>query len=271
MLDERELSPKRSLGQNFLIDQNFARKIAEECSTAGERLLEIGPGLGALTLPLAERVESVFALEKDQKIVVALEGLLKRRAVANVEVIHGDALQFDLGALMDSASVSGVVGNLPYNISVPFILRLIEEVPAAAHMVFLVQTEVAQRLCAVPGTRESSFVSLKIQLFCEVRIAMKVPNTVFLPVPNVSSSLVSLKRSDHFLSGQSDLAVSATLETAKRAFAHRRQMLRRTLNTDSLRESLLASGVDPTRRPESLAVEEWLALGEAVMSCGAAP
>ena len=271
MLEEGGLSPKRSLGQNFLIDQNFARKIAGECAEAGERLVEIGPGLGALTLPLAERVQSVCAIEKDQKLAGALVGLLESRAITNVEVVQGDALDFDLQSLMDAASISGVVGNLPYNISVPFILRLIEEVPAALKMVFLVQTEVAQRLCAPPGTRDSSFVSLKTQLFCQVRISMKVPNTVFLPVPNVSSSLVSISRSDVILSGRTDLAVGATLGVAKRAFAHRRQMLRRTLNTDPLKESLLASGVDPTRRPESLALEEWLALGEAVISCGATP
>ena len=266
MLNEASLVPKRSLGQNFLIDKNYAYKIAEACALAGSQLLEIGPGLGSLSVPLAELVGSVVAIEKDQRIAEVLSRLVQSRAIGNLEVVAGDALEVDLESLMRTRSLCGIVGNLPYNISVPLIMKIIEEVPTALEMVFLVQTEVAQRLCANPGTRDSSFASLKVQLFCEVRLEMKVPNTVFVPVPNVSSSLIKLSRSTKFVMGRSQSVIDAALGAAKRAFAHRRQMLRRTLELNLFGEALIASGIDPTRRPESLRITEWLDLGEAIVT-----
>ena len=268
LLSENEATPKRSLGQNFLVDPNFARKIAELCVQDSPRVLEIGAGAGSLTVMLASYAEVVLALEKDAKMCEMLLEVLQRRAIANVELIAGDAMNFDFETAMNQRGLGAVVGNLPYNISVPLIMNLIDDTPSALKMTFLVQSEVADRICARPGIRQSSYVSLKTQFYCDTKIVLKVPNTVFLPIPNVSSSVVTFRRHSRHVDAYGRAGIAAALIAARIAFGHRRQMLRRTLPVDRFGDAYAATGLDPSRRPENVELEEWAQFGRAIQEQG---
>lgn len=257
-------APKRSLGQNFLVDQNYAKKIANIGAGEGGPVAEIGPGIGSLTVFLAERCQRVTAVEKDEEIASLLNRVLEARGIGNVEVIVADALEVDWGELLASRGIRRVVGNLPYNVSVPIIMKLVEEGAGIQGMAFLLQKEVAERLAAKPGTRESSAASLKIQLRFAASIAARVPATVFMPVPNVASAVLELRADSRYLDGYGSEAVDSAVGAARAAFAHRRQMLRRTLADERLSAALAKSGVGETRRPESLTIQEWLAIGVAL-------
>ena len=261
-------APKRSLGQNFLVDQNYAKKIASIAAGDGGPLAEIGPGIGSLTVYLAERCERVIAVEKDEEIAVLLTRVLETRGIENVEVITADALEVDWVELLGGGGIRRVVGNLPYNVSVPIIMKLVEQSSGIQGMAFLLQKEVAERLAAEPGTRESSTVSLKLQLRFAASIAARVPATVFMPVPNVASAVLEMRAESRYLDLYGAKAADAAVGAARAAFAHRRQMLRRTLADERLAAALARSGVEETRRPESLTIEEWLAIGVALTGKG---
>ncbi|MDA8385354.1 MAG: 16S rRNA (adenine(1518)-N(6)/adenine(1519)-N(6))-dimethyltransferase RsmA [Actinomycetota bacterium] len=261
-------TPKRSLGQNFLIDQNYARKIADIAAGDGGPVAEIGPGIGSLTVFLAERCERVTAVEKDEEIASLLSRVLESRGIANVEVIVADALEVDWGDLLELQGIRRVVGNLPYNVSVPIIMKLVQGRAGIQGMAFLLQKEVAERLAAEPGTRESSAVSLKLQLRFAASIVDRVPATVFMPVPNVASAVLEMRADSRYLDLYGREAADAAVGAARAAFAHRRQMLRRTLAGDRFAAALASSGVEETRRPESLTIEEWLAIGVALKGKG---
>ena len=256
--------PKRSLGQNFLVDQNYAKKIASIAAGAGRPVAEIGPGVGSLTVFLAERCERVTAVEKDPEIASLLTLVLESREITNVEVIVADALEVNWSELLSSRGIGRVAGNLPYNVSVPIIMKLVDEGADIEGMAFLLQKEVAERLAAKPGVRESSAVSLRLQLYFAASIATGVPATVFMPVPNVASAVLELRADPRYLDGYGREVLDGVVGTARTAFAHRRQMLRRTLSDARLAAALADSGVEETRRPESLTIEEWLAIGLAL-------
>ncbi len=256
--------PKRSLGQNFLVDQNYAKKIASIAAGDGGPVAEIGPGIGSLTVFLAERCARVTAVEKDQEIASLLTRVLEARGITNVEVIVADALEVDWSGLLAGRGIRRVAGNLPYNVSVPIIMKLVDDGAGIDGMAFLLQREVAERLAARPGARESSAASLKLQLRFAASIATGVPATVFMPVPNVASAVLELRADSRYLGRYGREAVDAAVGAARTAFAHRRQMLRRTLSDARLAAALAESGVEETRRPESLTIEEWLAIGVAL-------
>lgn len=262
LLAERGLRPSRRRGQHFVADPNTARRIVRLAGVdAGDRVLEIGAGLGSLTLALRERGCAVLALEIDPKLVAVLE-----REVADdgdVRVVAGDALTVDFDALLGAGPWS-CVSNLPYNVATPVVIRLLEEAPSVTSGLVMVQREVAERLVAPSGSAAYGAPSVKVAYYAEARIVGMVPRAVFVPVPKVDSALVELVRRDK---PPVDVPSRERLFQLVRAgFAHRRKMLRRTLrpvlgeHTESV---LTDAGIDPRARAESLGLDEWAALARA--------
>ena len=227
----------------------------------GDRVLEIGAGLGSLTLALRERECSVLAVEIDPRLVSILESEMGDDP--DVRVVAGDALTVDLDALL-GAGPWRCVSNLPYNVATPVVIRLLEEAPTVASGLVMVQREVAQRLVAGPGTPAYGAPSVRVAYYAEAKIVGTVPRAVFVPVPKVDSALVELIRRD---TPPVDVPSRARLfELVRAGFAHRRQMLRRTLRPvlgERTTSVLTDAHVDPRARAESLGLPEWAALANA--------
>jgi 16S rRNA (adenine1518-N6/adenine1519-N6)-dimethyltransferase len=262
LLAEHGLRPSRALGQNFLADPNTARRIARLANVAaGDRVLEIGAGLGSLTLALLELDARVVALERDRKLRPVLEQVVAGRG--DVRIVTGDALDIELDALLDDGRWR-CVSNLPYNVATPVIVRLLQEVPSVASSLVMVQREVGDRLVASPGSGAYGAVSVRVAYYAHAKIVGVVPRTVFVPAPKVDSSLVELLRRD---SPPVDVPSPDRLfELVRAGFAHRRKMLRRTLPAvlgDRTQRVLDEAAVDPRARPESLGLTEWAALARA--------
>jgi len=275
LLERHDLSPKKSLGQNFLADPNTARRIATLAAVGpGDAVLEIGPGLGSLTVALVERGATVRAVELDARVAAALHEVLGPDAAVDVRI--ADALHAPLDELLEPPpwrngepppwQDGGAVGwtcvsNLPYNVAVPVVVRLLEEAPVVERMVVLVQREVGERLAAGPGDDQYGAVSVKVAYYAEASVLTVVPPTVFVPRPKVESALVSLVRRAAPPVAVPD--VGALFDLVRGGFAQRRKMLRRSLRpvlgarTDVV---LDAAGVAPTARAENLGLDEWAAV-----------
>lgn len=262
LLGEHGLRPSRRRGQHFLADPNTARRIVRLAGVApGDRVLEIGAGLGSLTLALRERECPVLAVEIDPRLVSILER--ETTDDPDVRVVAGDALTIDLDAML-GAGRWRCVSNLPYNVATPVVIRLLEEAPTVTSGLVMVQREVAERLVAAPGTPAYGAPSVRVAYYAETKIVGMVPRAVFVPVPKVDSALVELVRRD---SPPVDVSSRARLfELVRAGFAHRRQMLRRTLRPvlgERTTSILTDAHVDPRARPESLGLPEWAALANA--------
>lgn len=265
LLTENGIRPKKSLGQHFLADPNTARRVATLADVQpGDQVLEIGPGLGSLTLALLERGARVRAVELDASLARVLESVLdaavgQESGVVDVRV--GDAYTIDLPELLADSPEWKCVSNLPYNVAVPVVARLLEAAPAVTRIVVMVQREVGERLAAGPGGREYGAVSVKVAYYAEATVLGSVPPTVFVPRPKVESMLVRLRR-------RATPPVSVPSEPeffalVRSGFAQRRKMLRgalRPLLGERALEVLECAGVAPTARAESLGLEEWAAL-----------
>jgi 16S rRNA (adenine1518-N6/adenine1519-N6)-dimethyltransferase len=261
-LAEHGLRPSRRRGQHFVADPNTARRIVRLAGVdAGDRVLEIGAGLGSLTLALRERGCAVLALEIDPKLVTILESEVADEG--DLRVVAGDALTVDFDALLGAGPWS-CVSNLPYNVATPVVIRLLEEVPAVTSGLVMVQREVAERLVAAPGSAAYGAPSVKVAYYAEAKIVGMVPRAVFVPVPKVDSALVELVRRD---TPPVDVPSRERLFQLVRAgFAHRRKMLRRTLRPvlgEHAERALSDAGIDPRARAESLGLDEWAALARA--------
>jgi 16S rRNA (adenine1518-N6/adenine1519-N6)-dimethyltransferase len=262
LLRDHGIRPSRALGQNFLADPNTARRIVRLAEVdAGDRVLEIGPGLGSLTLALAEAGARVHALELDRHLVPALESVLG--AAPEVTVEHGDALTWDYPGRLGDGPWS-CVSNLPYNVATPVVARVLEEAPAVTRLLVMVQREVGERLAAGPGTKAYGAVSVKVAFHATARIVGTVPPTVFVPRPKVESALVQLERR---AAPSVDVpSYAALFELVSAGFAHRRKMLRRALagvlghRTEAV---LTAAGVAPTARAEELDLDAWAGVARA--------
>ena len=259
LLAEHGLRPSRQLGQNFLADPNTARRIVRLAGVdAGDRVLEIGPGLGSLTLALRERGGDVLALEVDRRLASVLEDVVA--GDDGVRIVTGDALTVDLDALL-GAGPWRCVSNLPYNVATPVVIRLLEQVRPVHSALVMVQREVADRLVAPPGSSAYGAVSVRVAYDAEAEIVGMVPRAVFVPVPKVDSALVALDRRD---APPVDVPSRARLfELVRAGFAHRRKMLRSTLRPalgERTTEVLTEAGIDPRARAESLGLEQWAAL-----------
>ncbi|WP_436793174.1 16S rRNA (adenine(1518)-N(6)/adenine(1519)-N(6))-dimethyltransferase RsmA [Actinospongicola halichondriae] len=257
LLDEHDLAPSRALGQNFVIDPNTVRRIAALAGVGPDsHALEIGPGLGSLTLALAETGASVTAVEVDRHLVPVLRSVVAD-VVPPVTVVHGDALEIDLHELLSGAPTWRLAANLPYNVGTTILLRILEEAPEVSGGVVLVQREVAERLAAGPGDAAHGIPSVKTAWWASASVAGRVPPTVFHPRPRVDSALVTLERREPPGDDALRRRVFALVDAG---FGQRRKMLRRSL-ADHLDASAFGSaGVAPTARAEELALDDWVRL-----------
>ncbi|MFZ4123340.1 MAG: 16S rRNA (adenine(1518)-N(6)/adenine(1519)-N(6))-dimethyltransferase RsmA [Candidatus Planktophila sp.] len=258
LAQELGLKPAKSLGQNFVIDGNVCKKIVRIAGvTSTDVALEIGPGLGSLTLALLEEARSVIAVEIDERLAMRLPQTLQthNHSSATFTVIHQDALH--LKTLPESPTV--LVANLPYNVSVPVLLHFLENFPTLKSGVVMVQAEVADRLAAKPGSKEYGIPSVKAAWWADLSGAGSISRSVFWPIPGVDSKLVSFIR--HQPLGDESLRKSVfTLIDA--AFAQRRKMLRSALSSiygssGAAEKVLTEAGIDPTLRGESLLVDDF--------------
>ncbi len=262
-MDRFDVSPRRSLGQNFVTDPNTVRRIARLAGAGpADHVLEIGAGLGSLTLALAETGASVRAVEVDSGLAAALHTVLAEAGALRVEVVEGDASRLDFGEVLQGSDRWMLVANLPYNIATPLILDLLRDVGAIDTMVVMVQREMGERLAAPPGSRARGIPSVLVERRGTARVVARVPASVFRPRPKVESVVVRIER--HVDCEACPPAADARFELLVRTgFGQRRKMLRRSLVGLAAPESFAAAGVDPSSRPEALTVDEWISLARA--------
>ena len=253
-----DLKPSKSLGQNFVIDSNVCTKIVRTAGvTSDDIALEIGPGLGSLTLAMLEVAKSVIAVEIDPRLAQQLPITVAQHFdhPENLTVINKDALA--VNELPFAPTV--LVANLPYNVSVPVLLHLLEKFPTLRTGVVMVQAEVADRLAAKPGGKEYGIPSVKAAWWADVKNVGTVSRSIFWPAPNVDSKLVGFTRRETAGSEESREKVFTIIDAA---FAQRRKMLRSALSSlygsSSAAEAILIkAGIDPTLRGEALQVESF--------------
>lgn len=255
-------APRRDLGQNFVADPNTVRRIAGLAAVgAGDHVVEIGAGLGSLTLALADTGAEVVAVEIDAGIVPALRDVVADRT--NVTVVRADAMQVDWNELLAEHAGPDVtwtlVANLPYNVATPLVCDLLDEVPAIASMLVMVQREVAERFAAEPGSKQYGAVSVKVAYWATSRVVATVPAAVFVPRPKVESALVRIDRRD-----PPAVDPDGLFALVRQAFGHRRKMLRRSLAGTVSPEQFERAGVAPDERPERLDLDAWCRLAVTV-------
>jgi 16S rRNA (adenine1518-N6/adenine1519-N6)-dimethyltransferase len=250
--------PSRALGQNFVADPNTVRRIARLASVgAGDRVVEVGAGVGSLTLALAETGATVTAVEVDRFLVPVLRSVLDARGAEGVEVIEGDALRLDWGSLLGDHRGWILVANLPYNVATPLILDLLDSAPPIDRMLVMVQREVGERLAATPGSPAYGAVSVKVAYWASARVIGRVPAAVFLPRPNVESVLVRIERHPAPAVDPSEVPADELFELVRAGFAQRRKMLRRSLAGLVEPDAFVSAGIEPTARAEELDVVAW--------------
>ena len=253
LLAQHDLRQRRALGQNFVVDPNTVRRIARLAGVgAGDRVIEIGAGLGSLTLALAETGASVTAVETDPRLVPVLRGIVEP---VGVTVVEGDARRLDWGELLGPHRWA-LVANLPYNVATPLVLDLLEQVPAIERMLVMVQREVGERLAAHVGDEGYGAVSVKVAYWATATVVGSVPATVFVPRPNVESALVRVDR-------RSAAAVDPSIERRRlfalieQGFNQRRKMLRRSLAGTVDPDAFASADIRPEARAEELTIEDW--------------
>ncbi len=259
LLADHQVRPSRALGQNFLADPNTARRVVRLADVQlGDHVLEIGPGLGSLTLALVEAGARVLALELDRHVLPVLELVLD--GAPGVTIEQADARTFDYGGRLGEGRWV-CVSNLPYNVATPVVLHLLEAAPQVDRLLVMVQREAGERLAAGPGSRTYGAVSVKVSYYAEAAVVARVPASVFVPRPNVESVLVRIDRRP---APPVDVPSADELFTLVRAgFSTRRKMLRsalRPLLGERTDEALEAAGIPPTARAESLGLDAWAAL-----------
>jgi len=255
LLAAHGLAPRRALGQNFVVDPNTVRRVARLSGVGpGDRVVEIGAGLGSLTLALAEAGAAVTAVEVDRGIVPVLRSVVEPHGVT---VVEGDAMTLDWAALLAGGGRWTLVANLPYNIATPLIIDVLETVPAIHRLLVMVQAEVAERLAAAPGDGQYGGVSVLVAYWAVARVVGRVPPTVFLPRPKVDSALVAIDRRD---TPAADLDYRRLKELVRLGFGQRRKMLRRSLAGVVDEAAFAGAGVRPDARAEELGMEEWAKL-----------
>ena len=264
LLARHGLAPRRARGQNFVVDPNTVRRIARIAGVGpGDHVVEIGAGLGALTLALAETGARVTAIEVDDGLVRALREVLAERP--GVELLHADATTLDWARVAPAHAQAVLVANLPYNVATPLVADLLDGAPGVARMLVMVQREVGERLVAGPGDEAYGAVSVKVAYWATARLAGDVPRDVFLPVPRVDSVLVEIARRDR---PPVDADRDRLMALVRAGFAHRRKMLRRALAGLADAAAFDAAGVAPTARAEELGLDDWARLERASRHTG---
>jgi 16S rRNA (adenine1518-N6/adenine1519-N6)-dimethyltransferase len=260
------IRPTKTLGQNFLHDANTIRRIVRTAELSPDDVvLEVGPGLGSLTLGLLATARRVVAVEIDPVLAAALPGTVADRLdpeyAGRLEIVNADALRIDS---VPGPPPTALVANLPYNVAVPVVLHLLERLPSLRTVLVMVQAEVADRLAAGPGSRTYGVPSVKAAWYADVRRAGAVGRAVFWPAPNVDSGLVAMTRREP----PADVPRAEVFAVVDAAFAQRRKTLRAALagwagSADRAERILRAAGIDPRSRGEALGVEQYAAVAAA--------
>jgi 16S rRNA (adenine1518-N6/adenine1519-N6)-dimethyltransferase len=252
LLRTHGLEPHRTLGQNFLVDPNTVRRIVRLADVGPEdQVIEIGPGLGSLSVGLMATGARLRLVELDARLVAPLREVVG----PEVDIVVGDARTLD----WDTVAAPGrwtVVANLPYNVAATVILQILDAAPQVTRLVVMVQREVAERLAAGPGTRVFGIPSIKVRYWGSARLVASVGREVFIPRPRVDSAIVEIVRSP----GPARDDAEAVFALVKQAFGQRRKMLSTSLRGVVSREEFVTAGVDPTARPECLDVDDWVRL-----------
>jgi len=257
-LREHNIRPSKRLGQNFLTDQNIQRKIISSAHIEKEdTILEIGPGLGALTSGLCEAAEKIIAIEKDKRLC---EILLKKIHFENLELVCGDILKHDFSKY----SKIKVLGNLPYYISSPILIHLLKNKDFISSIFITVQREFAERLAAKPGTRDYGSISCFTQFYAEPRILFKIKKNAFYPAPKVDSCFlrIDIRKKPLYLTNEEKL-----FKIIRTSFEKRRKTILNSLaaggdfgSKQELSEKLSEAGISPNRRPETISLDEFVKL-----------
>ena len=274
ILNKYGFSFKKSLGQNFLIDPNILRNIVSHANlTKDSGAIEIGPGIGALTEHLARAAKKVVSFEIDQRLLPVLEDTLS--PYDNVKIVHSDILKADVVQVIEE-EMPGiedimVVANLPYYVTTPILMKLLNDRLPIRGFVVMMQKEVADRITARPGTKEYGSLSIAIQYYCTAEVAMVVPKTVFMPQPNVDSAVIRLIRHDK--PPVEVIDEDFLFEVTRASFAQRRKTILNNLqsgliegkkNKDAILAALEKAGIEPSRRGETLTIEEFGCLADAL-------
>ncbi len=261
LLERHGLAPSRSLGQNFVVDPNTVRRIARLAGVGpGDRVVEIGAGLGSLTMALADTGAEVTAIEVDRGLAAVLRDEV---APLGVRVVEADARRLDWDALLDGHDGWILVANLPYNVATPLVADLLDGVPTIQRMLVMVQREVGERLAASVGDPAYGAVSVKVASWATAAVVGKVPATVFLPRPKVESALVAITRLPA-PAVPPDVDRGAVFALVRAGFQQRRKMLRRSLAGLTDGATIERAGIRPEARAEELAITDWVALARAV-------
>ncbi|MEW6672871.1 MAG: 16S rRNA (adenine(1518)-N(6)/adenine(1519)-N(6))-dimethyltransferase RsmA [Thermodesulfobacteriota bacterium] len=274
----QNLLPKKQFGQNFLKDPSTAQMIVQRSDlTSGDVALEIGAGLGALTVPIARAARKVYAVEKDGRLAAVLTGILASSECRNVTLVHKNILDVDINQLAREEGCRLVVfGNLPYNISSQILIHLIMARSAVRHCVLMFQKELALRIMAPPGTRDYGRLSVLLQYCAEVRRIADVKAGLFYPRPKVDSEVlaVDFKEAPEFPADDEAFFI----KVVKAAFSKRRKTLKNALAGSDLaleagiaEQTLKAAGIEPARRAETLSVEEFVRLSNVLYALGKMP
>jgi 16S rRNA (adenine1518-N6/adenine1519-N6)-dimethyltransferase len=259
------IRPSRALGQHFVVDPNTIRRVVRLAGVdSGDRVLEVGAGLGTLTLGLAGTGADVTAVEIDRAVLPALEEVVG--GLSNVRVVAADAMRLDWASLVDGDAGDPwrMVSNLPYSIATPLLATMLEEVPEIGDFLVMVQREAGERLVAGPGSKAYGSVSVLVTLHAEASLLGAVPRTVFWPQPGVDSVLVRITRRPAPVAVEGN----ALMRVVRASFSHRRKTLRNALSTAlglgmaDTEQALRAAGVDPGARAEALSIEEFARIAQ---------
>jgi 16S rRNA (adenine1518-N6/adenine1519-N6)-dimethyltransferase len=270
VLDKFNFNFKKSLGQNFLIDPNILNRIADKAGICeNDNVVEVGPGIGSLTEQIAKRANKVLSFEIDQRLIPILKDTLS--PYSNLKIIHSDFLKADVISETENYFGKGttfkLVANLPYYITTPIIMRVLEEGMPFESITVMLQREVAERITAKPGSKEYGSLSIAVQYYTSAEIVMSIPKTVFIPQPNVDSAIIRLTKLDKPSVSVED--ESLFFEVIKASFAQRRKTIFNNLSSNLKYESinkedvlsiLEKNNIDPKRRGETLSPAEFALL-----------
>ncbi|GIO03319.1 16S rRNA (adenine(1518)-N(6)/adenine(1519)-N(6))-dimethyltransferase RsmA [Brevibacillus laterosporus] len=273
IIEKYGFSLKKSLGQNFLTDINILHNIIDAAELSKDKaVIEIGPGIGALTEQLCRAAGKVMAIEIDQRLLPILEDTLS--PYDNITVVHGDVLKLDVGALiaehLSGCSGVSVVANLPYYVTTPILMGLLESGIQLDHIVVMIQKEVAERIAAKPGTKDYGSLSVAAQFYAETSIEMIVPASVFIPRPNVDSAVIKLSIRKQPIVEVADEKLF--FRVVKASFAQRRKTLQNNLVTnyfgkekkEQALQALEEADILPSRRGETLSIQEFATLANTI-------
>lgn len=269
ILQTHQFSFKKSLGQNFIIDTNILRKMIAHAGIDNQTgVIEIGPGIGSLTEQLAIHANKVIAFEIDQRLLPILQETLA--PYDNVEVIHADILKVDIQQIIETHfpehSSIRVVANLPYYITTPILMHVLQQATEIKGITVMLQKEVAERMAAIPNTKEYGSLSIAVQYYSEPKVVMDVPKTVFIPQPNVVSSILTLERRTESLVEVNN--EDFFFDIVQASFSHRRKTIlnnlashfKKEVHKAELDDMLRNANIDGTRRAESLTIHEFATL-----------